>query len=149
MTDPVTLTAAGIAAIAASKFVEAAAGKAAEITTPAMLKTAGSQIEALWKRIKQHFTGNKRMEKAITRVEQEKSEAALEELEICLAYELRDPENQQFAEDVQQMAQQIINIGQQNQVHKEINVDIEGHDNSRNYGFGEFHGTANFGDSKS
>ncbi|MGP1382039.1 MAG: tetratricopeptide repeat protein [Thainema sp.] len=27
-----------------------------------------------------------------------------------------------------------------------VNIDIEGHGNSRNYGFGEFHGTANFGD---
>ena len=84
MTDPVTLTAASIMAIAASKFVGKAAEKAAETVAPAVLKGAGTQIDNLWGRIKRHFSGNKRAETAIVQVEQDQSEAALTKLEVYL-----------------------------------------------------------------
>ncbi|MGP1384259.1 MAG: hypothetical protein ACTS2F_11920 [Thainema sp.] len=149
MTDPVTLTAAGIAALAASKFIEAAANKAAEIATPAVLNKAGSQIEALWTRIKQHFSGNKRAEAAIAQIEQEQSAAALTKLEVYLDDELSDPANQQFAEDVRQMAQQIINIGQQNQIQTRNTFNTTARDQSRVNNFGEFNAnTVDFGDKR-
>lgn len=149
MTDPVTLTAAGIAALAASKFVEVAANKAAEIVTPAVLKTAGSQIEALWTRIKRHFAGNKRAEAAIAQIEQEKSEAALTKLEVYLDDELSDPANQTFADDVRQMAQQIINVNQQNRTQTQNTFNTDARDQARVNNFGEFNAnTVDFGDKR-
>lgn len=150
MTDPVTITTATIIALAASKFVEAAATKAGEIAAPAVLTQAGNQVEKLWTRIKQHFAGNKRAESAIAQVETEHSEAALTKLEVYLDDELNDSENQAFAQDLRQMAQQIINIAQQNQTQKQTHFDIDARDNARVNAVGEINNaqTVNFGDTR-
>jgi hypothetical protein len=144
MTDPVTLTTATLVALAASKFVETAAAKAGEVATPAILKTAGEPIDQLWQRIKRHFAGDKKAEKAITEVETQNSEAALTKLEVYLDDELSDPGNQALRQDLQQIAQQIINIGEQNQTHTDITINATSHDSSKQAVVGENSGTINF-----
>ena len=145
MSDPITLTTATLVALAASKFVETAAAKVAEVATPAALKKAGQPIDQLWGRIKQHFAGNERAEKAIAEVETQQSEAALSKLEVYLDDELNEPGNQRLEQDLKQIAQQIINIGEQTQRHKEITITATARDSSQQIVIGEVSGTANFG----
>ena len=144
MTDPMTVTA--IAAIAASKFLETAASKAGEIVTPAALNRAGAKVDALWGRIKQHFSGNKRAETVIAQVEQEHSEAALTKLVVYLEDDLAEPECQGLAQELQQLAQQIINIGQLNQqTQQQTTFNVHAQDNAKVNAIGEVQGkTINF-----
>ena len=149
MTDPVTLTTGAIVALAASKFVETAAAKAGEVATPAILKKAGEPIDALWQRIKRHFAekSDQRSEKAIeaiAEVETQQSEAALTKLEVYLDDELSDPGNQTLQRDLKQLAQQIVNIGEQNQTNTEITINATSHDSSKQAVVGENSGTINF-----
>lgn len=144
MTDPITLTTATIVALAASKFVETAATKAGEVATPAILKTAGGQIDQLWQRIKQHFAGDQKAEKAITEVETQQSAAALTKLEVYLDDELTEPDNQSLQRDLQQIAQQIINIGEQTQTHQNITITATSRDSSQQIVMGENSGIINF-----
>ncbi|WP_008317917.1 hypothetical protein [Leptolyngbya sp. PCC 6406] len=137
MTDPITVTA--IAAIAASKFLETAASKAGETVTPAVLKRAGAQVDALWQRIKRHFAGNPRAEAAIAQVETAQSEAALTKLAVYLEDDLAAPEHQGLAQELQQLAQQIINIGHQTQQQNTFN--IEAKDSAKVTAIGEVQGT--------
>ena len=113
MVDPASLTGATLVSLAASKFVEATAKQLGDVVTPAVLKQAGSQIDAMWQKIKQHFAGNKKAEAAISQVETRCSPAARNKLVVYLDDELLEPENYELAQDLQQIAQQIINIGQQ------------------------------------
>ena len=66
MVEPVSLTGAALMTLAASKFVETAAEKAAAQlgtgVTAAVLKKAGTQVDAMWARVKRHFAGNKKAE---------------------------------------------------------------------------------------
>lgn len=144
MTDPITLTTATIVALAASKFVETAATKAGEVATPAILKKAGGQIDHLWQRIKQHFAGDQKAEKAITEVETQQSAAALTKLEVYLDDELSEPDNQLLQQELQQIAQQIINIGEQTQTHQNITITATSWDSSQQIVMGENSGTINF-----
>ena len=149
MTDPVTLTASTLVAIAASKFVEAAAKKAGDVVAPSALKAAGAPIEALWSRIKEHFAGNKRAKAAIAQIETEQSEAALNKLEVYLDDELSDPEQQSFAKELRQMTQQIINIGEQTQTNEQVTLNVDAKDNARVTAVGKLDATTvNFGDVK-
>ena len=145
MVEPASLTAAALVAIASSKFVEKSVEKVAEVVTPAVLKRAGTQVDAMWGRLKQHFAGNKRAEKAIAQVETEQSEAALTKLEVYLDDELQDDKNQAFAQELRQMAQQIVNIGEQTQKSTTFNIDAK--DNARVNAVNEINATTvNFGD---
>lgn len=147
MTDPVTLTTATLVALAASKFVETAAVKASEVATPAILKKAGEPIDRLWQRIKRHFAGNQRAEKAIAEVETQNSEVALTKLEVYLDDDLSDPTNQPLEQDLQQIAQQIINIGEQRQTQKSVTISVDAKDNARVNAIGELNAkTVSFGD---
>lgn len=69
MVEPMTLTGATLAALAASKFVEAAAKQVGDVVTPAVLKRAGNQVDAMWARVKRHFAGDKKAERAIAQIE--------------------------------------------------------------------------------
>jgi len=150
MTDPITLTTGAIVALAASKFIETAAAKAGEVATPAILKKAGEPIDALWQRIKRHFAGDKKAEKAITEVETQQSEAALTKLEVYLDDELSEPANQALQQDLQQLAQQIINIGEQTQTQKSVTISVDAKDNARVNAVGEVNAeTVSFGDTHS
>jgi hypothetical protein len=107
MIDPATIAAGAIAKIAFDEFVKSGAGEAAK-------KTVGGAVElvkALRDRIKAKFEGNERATAALAEVERDGSEAALEKVGKYLDLEM--DEEQEFADEVRQMAHQIINIQNQ------------------------------------
>jgi hypothetical protein len=136
MVEPVSLTGAALVALAASKFVEKSAEKLGEGVTPAVLQKAGKQVDALWLRVKQHFVGNGKAERAIAQIEGSQIEGgqiegqikagqaeALSKLAVYLDDDLQEPQNQALANELRQMAQQIINIGQQQQTATTFNIE--------------------------
>ncbi len=148
MVEPVSLTGAALVALAASKFVEKAAEKVSEVVTPAVLKQAGKPVDAMWQRVKQHFAGNGKAERAIEQVETAKSVEALDKLAVYLDDDLQEPQNQSLAGELRQMAQQIISIGQQQQTATTFKIDAR--DNARVNAVGEINATTvNFGDGPS
>ena len=114
MTDPVTAIAVGtIAKLAFDKFVESGAGELGKKAVAA----AGDLVKTLQDKIKAKFQGNQRAEAAIATLEKENDPAALNKLEVYLDDEMQaDP---QFAAEVRQVAQQILNI--QNQSNTSLN----------------------------
>ena len=98
------LTGAAIAKLAFDEFVKSGAGEVAK-------KAVGGAIEQLRSAIRKRFSGNKKAEDAIVKIEQERSPEALNELSMCLDDEMDDP---QFAQTLQQLAYQVINIQNQN-----------------------------------
>ena len=98
------LTGAAIAKLAFDEFVKSGAGEVAK-------KAVGGAIEQLRSAIRKRFSGNKKAEDAIVKIEQERSPEALNELSVCLDDEMDDP---QFAQTLQQLAYQVINIQNQN-----------------------------------
>jgi hypothetical protein len=101
MTEPITT--AIIVGLAAQKFAEGAAGKSAE-----------KLVERLWDAIVTRFKGDKRAETALKTVETTKgSQDSLETLTTYVKEEMKA--DQMFADDVQQLAQQIVNIQNQSQ----------------------------------
>ncbi|MGB7088363.1 MAG: hypothetical protein WBD47_22600 [Phormidesmis sp.] len=155
MVEPVsTIAGATLVALAASKFVEKAAEKAAEKlgdeVIPAALKQAGKQVDSMWQRVKLHFAGNKRAERAIARIEAGSAEspqsaAAFEKLAVYFDDDLQEPENQALADELRQMAQQIINIGQQ-QTATTFNIDARDEARVNAIGRDVNATTVNFGD---
>jgi phosphoribosylformylglycinamidine (FGAM) synthase PurS component len=112
MLDPGTLAAGAIVKLAFDEFVKAGAGEAAK-------KTVGGAVglvKNLQARIKAKFQGNERAKAALNELEQNGSEAALEKVGKYLDLEM--DEEQGFADEVRQMAHQIINI--QNQSNTQI-----------------------------
>jgi phosphoribosylformylglycinamidine (FGAM) synthase PurS component len=107
MIDPATIAASAIAKIAFDEFVKSGAGEGTK-------KTVGGAVElvkTLQARIKAKFAGNERATAALTEVEQDGSEVALEKVGKYLDLEM--DEEQGFADEVRQIAQQIINIQNQ------------------------------------
>ncbi|KAM3098835.1 hypothetical protein ACKFKF_16320 [Phormidesmis sp. 146-12] len=97
------LTGATIAKIAFDEFVKSGAGEIAK-------KAVGGAIEQLRSTIKARFKGNQKAEDAIEKIEKERSPEALETLSGYLDYEMGNP---QFAQTLQQLAQQVTNVGDQ------------------------------------
>lgn len=96
--------------------------------TAAVLKKAGTQVDAMWQRVKQHFAGNRKAEGAIAQIEagplaSPQSAEAMNKLAVYLDDDLQEPQNQVLADELRQMAQQIINIGQQQQTTTTFNID--------------------------
>ena len=154
MVEPVSLTGAALVALAASKFVETAAEKAAEQlgggVTAAVLKKAGTQVDAMWQRVKQHFAGNRKAEGAIAKVEagppaSPQSAEAMTKLAVYLDDDLQEPQNQALADELRQIAQQIINIGQQ-QTTTTFNIDARDESRVNAIGGDVNATTVNFGD---
>ena len=114
--DPVTaIAAAEIVKLAFSEFAKAGAGELAK-------KSVGGAIDLvknLRDKIKAKFQGNERVEKALAEVEQQGTPAALEKVTKYLDLEL--DEDEAFATEVRQIAQQIINIQNQNNSSREYN----------------------------
>jgi hypothetical protein len=114
--EPVTTLAAGaIAKIAFDEFVKSGAGEVAK-------KTIGGAIDLvknLRDRIRAKFQGNERAEKALTEVEQQGTPAALEKVSKYLDLEFEEDET--FATEVRQLAQQIINIQNQSISNRQYN----------------------------
>jgi CHASE3 domain sensor protein len=100
--DPasVTIAAIDIAKLAFNEFVKSGAGEVAK-----------ELVKTLRDRIKAKFHGNERATAALAEVERNGSEAALEKVSKYLDLEM--DEEQGFADEVRQMAQQIINIQNQ------------------------------------
>lgn len=112
MIEPVTtatvITAAKVAELAFNEFVKSGAGEIAK-------KTVGGAIDLvknLRDKIKAKFQGNERAEKALAEVEKEGNSAALDKVTKYLDIEL--DEDEAFAKEVKQIAQQIINQNQNN-----------------------------------
>jgi hypothetical protein len=135
------LTGAAIAQLAFNEFIKSGAGEAAK-------KAVGGAIEQLRTAIKERFQGkNTKAETAIATIEStdlttEAKTTALNKLAVYLDDELDD---RPFAETLQQLAQQVINIGKQEQ--SNVTFNIEAKDNSRVNAIGELNAsTVNFGD---
>ncbi len=109
MTDPVTTIAAGaILNLAFQEFAKSGAGEVAK-------KTVGGAItlaKELQDKITARFKGNAKAESAIASVETKKDPTALTKLEVYLDDAMAD--DALFATELQQVAQQIINIQNQN-----------------------------------
>lgn len=115
MTDPVTLTAGAIATLAFQEFVKSGAGELAK-------KSVGSTIDlvkSLRDKIRAKFQGDSKAEKALSAIEQSGDEAALTKLEVYLDDAMAEDET--FAAELRQVAQQIVNIQTQNQSTREYN----------------------------
>lgn len=112
MMEPATtataIAAAKVAELAFNEFVKSGAGEVAK-------KTVGGAIDLvknLRDKIKAKFQGNERAEKALAEVEKEGNSAALDKVTKYLDIEL--DEDEAFAMEVRQIAQQIINQNQNN-----------------------------------
>lgn len=100
MIDPASIAASAIAKLAFDEFVKSGAGEVAK-----------ELVKNLRERIKAKFQGNERATAALAEVEQNGSEAALEKVSNYLNTEML--EEKDFADEVRQMAHQIINIQSQ------------------------------------
>jgi hypothetical protein len=114
MIDPATIAASAIVKIAFDEFVKSGAGAAAKETVAGAVEL----VKTLQARIRAKFQGNERATAALDNVEQNGSEAALEKVGKYLDLEMN--EEQGFADEVRQMAHQIINIQIQNQTTTQI-----------------------------
>jgi hypothetical protein len=109
--EPITTLAAGaIVKLAVDEFVKSGAGEGGKKA----IGGATALAKNLWGVIKKKFEGDARAEKALAAIEQDGSEPALAKLETYLDDAMA--EDQPFATEIRQMAQQIINIQNQNTV---------------------------------
>lgn len=139
MSEPIT--AAMVVALGAGQFVmtELAKGVAGE---------GGKKLgEALWTKLKSRFAGDDRATEAIVAVEAEKSQESVEDLTTYVKSEMkRSPD---FAMEVQQMAQKILNLDQ-SQTQNQTGIDVVVRDNSTANTVGTLHnsgtGDVTFGD---
>jgi hypothetical protein len=137
------LTGTAIAKLAFDEFVKSGAGELAK-------KSVGGAIEQLRSTIKKRFVGkNGKAEVAIATLEADSDgaidkTAALNKLSVYLDDEMDDL---LFAENLQQLAQQVINIGKQEQHNATFN--IEAKDHARVNAINELNATTvNFGDQR-
>ena len=129
------LTGTAIAKLAFDEFVKSGAGEVAK-------KAVGGAIEQSRSTIRKRFAGNQKAEEAIVKIEQERSPEALNKLSVYLDDEMDDP---QFNQTLQQLAQQVINIGKQEQNSAQFNIDAR--DNARVNAINDLDATTvNFGD---
>jgi hypothetical protein len=133
MAEPITT--ALIVGLAAQKFAEGAAGKAAE-----------KLVERLWEAIFDRFKGRKKTEENLAAIATAKGQApeAIEAVTTVLAGEFVEDEG--FKAELEGLAQQIIQIQQQNQT--QSNITFTSNDNSQMRAVGQVYGTANLGDQK-
>lgn len=110
MVEPLaTLTAGAIAQLAFNEFVKSGAGELAKKATGEALVKVNDLRKLIWTK----FKGDAKAEKALTAIEQEGSAAALTKLETYLDDAMAEDESG-FATEIRQVAQQIINIQNQN-----------------------------------
>jgi len=119
------LTGAAIAKLAFDEFVKSGAGEVAKKAVGGASTACREAFEQLQSAIRKRFEGNKKAEEAIVKIEQERSPEALNKLSVYLDDEMDDP---QFAQTLQQLAQQVINIGKQEQ--NTTAIKVETRDNS-------------------
>ncbi|MBD1998446.1 hypothetical protein H6F88_17655 [Oculatella sp. FACHB-28] len=106
--DPATaLAASAIAKLAFDEFVKSGAGELAKKS----LEATGSLVKSLRDKIQAKFKGNSRAEAALVEVETQGTPATLDKVSKYLDLEMM--EDEAFAADIRQVAQQIINIQNQ------------------------------------
>lgn len=110
MLDPGTIAASAIVKLAYEGLVKAGAAEGGKQVVQGTIKLT----KDLWQRIKTQFKGNQRAESVIADLEVAGSEASLAELEQYVDLEL--DEDASFANEVRQMAHQIINFQNQGTV---------------------------------
>jgi hypothetical protein len=136
MTDPIT--AAVIVGLATSKFAEGIAGKGAE-----------KLVEQLWEAIASRFKGRKKAEEVLAQLETTQGKVPEAEANLVRVLDAEMFEDDTFATELQQMAQQIINIQNQNQVQSNNQFNIDAKDNVRVNAIANLDATTvNFGDQK-
>jgi hypothetical protein len=114
--EPITaIAAAEIVKIAFQEFAKSGAGELAKKSVSGAIDL----VKNLRDKIKAKFQGNERAEKALAEVEQQGNSAALDKVTKYLDLELDEDES--FATEVRQIAQQIINIQNQNNSSREYN----------------------------
>lgn len=101
MTEPIT--AVTIAALAFNEFIKAGAGELAKKSISGGIEN----VKKLRDYLKSKFAGNERATGAIAQIEQQGTEAALTKFSKYLDLEMI--EDEAFANNVRQLAQQIIN----------------------------------------
>lgn len=133
MAEPITT--ALIVGLAAQKFAEGAAGKAAE-----------KLVERLWGAIATRFKGRKKTEENLAAIAASKGQdaGAIEKVAAVLTGEF--VEDEEFEVELKELGQQIIQIQQQNQT--QSNISFTSRDNSTMRAVGQVYGTANLGDQK-
>jgi hypothetical protein len=117
------ITAGVIMGLIVTKFVEGAVGKGAEQLT-----------EDLWSAIKKRFKGKEPVEKAIATVEKNQDSAAVK-AEADKLTKVLDAEmvmDERFATEVQQMAQQILNLDQ-SQRQEQVIMNQQNYDQAKGY----------------
>ncbi len=125
---PETFTAAKILELAFGAIIKTGVGK---LTEGAIAKG-----KELWQKIKQRFQGEPAIEAALLEVETNQSkEVLLQQVVPFLQVEML--KDKQFAQEIQQLAQQIVNINQstnqnQTQIDTQINKDIKQQFNIQN-----------------
>ena len=107
MVDPTMLAASAITKLAFDEFVKSSAGEVAKKTVEGTIDL----VKKLRGKIHVKFQGNGKAEAALAQVEQSVSQSALMELNTYLDDAMAEDPN--FAYDIQQIAQQIINIEKQ------------------------------------
>ena len=138
------LTGAAIAKLAFDEFVKSGAGEVAKKAVGGASTACREAFEQLQSAIRKRFAGNKKAEEAIVKIEQERSPEALNKLSVYLEDEMDDP---QFKQTLQQLAQQVINIGKQEQNSAQFNIDAR--DNARVNAINDLDATTvNFGDQR-
>jgi hypothetical protein len=106
--DPATaLAASAIVKLAFDEFIKSGAGELAKTS----LAGAGGLINQLREAIQAKFKGNSRAEAALTEVKMQGTPATLDKVSKYLDVEMT--EDEAFASDIRQVAQQIINIQNQ------------------------------------
>ncbi|PZO21727.1 MAG: hypothetical protein DCF25_04595 [Leptolyngbya foveolarum] len=155
MVEPVSLTGAALMAIAASKFVEVAAEKAATVlgegASAALLKQSGTQVDAMWQRVKRHFAPNQRAAGLLAQVEagppqSVQSAEAFNKLAVYLDDDLAESQHRALADELRQMAQQIVNIAVDME-QQTTTINAVAKDQARQMVVGrDANGTTNFGD---
>lgn len=119
MSDPVT--AAVIVGLAISKFTEGAAGE------------AGKKLASkLWDTIAARFKGRKKTEAAIAQIESSSGKAPEAQANLVRVLDGELFEDDGFAETVQQLAQQIINLEQTNS-QEMVTMTMTNRDNAKGY----------------
>jgi hypothetical protein len=133
MTDPVTAVTVVSLAV---KFLEGVASG-----------VGGKLTEKLWDAIKSRFAGRKKVEDAIAQIEETQDPGAISKLTTIVDAEMIQDDD--FAGEVQQLAQQIINLTQ-NQTQSQISMHFESKDSSKMNAVGELKNTGSgdvvFGD---
>ena len=102
MTEPITT--AIIVGLAAQKFAEGAAGKSAE-----------KLVEKLWDAIVSRFTGRKKTEENLATIEAAKGQDAGAIGKVATVLDGEFVEDEDFAERLKELAQQIVTIQHQSQ----------------------------------